>query len=205
MTGIKVERGRIAGVVTAGGAFATEIVVNAAGPFAAIVGRMAGADLPVVPKLRHIFVTAPFDGIRGDMPLIIDQALSFSCRREGPGILLNAFDATPSPECHIRMDWRVLPDLVCKATRRFPVLEEARIMNGWAGLREITPDERAILGWLPEPRGFLCAVGFSGHGLMHAPATGQLVAELILDGKTHLDISALRPERFMARPVVDRR
>ncbi len=95
------------------------------------------------------------------------------------------------------MDWGVLPGLLEKATRRFPALEEARIMNGWAGLRAITPDERAILGWAPELQGLLHAGGFSGHGFMHAPATGELVAELILEGKPHLDISALRPERFM--------
>ena len=90
-----------------------------------------------------------------------------------------------------------------KAVRRVPVLEQAGIMSGWAGLRPLTPDEHAIIDYLPSVAGVLCAVGFCGHGFQHSPAAGRVVAEMILDGKPALDISALSFARFqstMSRP-----
>ena len=75
-------------------------------------------------------------------------------------------------------------------------IAKAAIKTGWAGLYENTPDAHPILGAVTELDGFLCACGFSGHGIMHAPATGQLLAETILDGRASLDISALSLERF---------
>ncbi len=69
-------------------------------------------------------------------------------------------------------------------------------MRAWAGLHEDTPDYHALLGEVNELRGFYYAVGFSGHGFMHSPVTGRLMAELILEGKTSLDVSPLSLGRF---------
>ena len=81
--------------------------------------------------------------------------------------------------------------------RRVPVLEEARVLRGWAGLYSVTPDDQPIMGAIPGVEGAYCAVGFSGHGFMLSPATGLTLAECILDGCPQtFDISEFTLERF---------
>jgi sarcosine oxidase subunit beta len=83
------------------------------------------------------------------------------------------------------------------AMDRFPLLEQSDLLTQWAGLYEVTPDEQAILGKLPGPEGVVIAAGFSGHGFMHGPIVGLLMAEEILDGRAHtVNIDDLRYERF---------
>ncbi|HYL82360.1 MAG TPA: FAD-binding oxidoreductase, partial [Candidatus Acidoferrum sp.] len=94
------------------------------------------------------------------------------------------------------VDWEHVAESVEKAVSRVPLLAEAEIHRGWAGLYEISPDNNAILGAVPGLRGFFVASGHSGHGFMHGPITGKLMAELILTGKTAIDISPLSLERF---------
>ena len=94
------------------------------------------------------------------------------------------------------------PAVVERALSRFPILERATIKNGWAGLYEDTPDKHPILGPVDELAGFICAAGFSGHGVMHAPVTGELIAELIVDGRTSLDIGPLSAARFRSGELV---
>jgi sarcosine oxidase subunit beta len=95
-----------------------------------------------------------------------------------------------------------MPTVVERALARFPILERTSIKTGWAGLYEDTPDKHPILGRVDGADGFINAAGFSGHGIMHAPATGELIAELIVDGKTSLDISALSASRFRTGQLV---
>jgi sarcosine oxidase subunit beta len=90
--------------------------------------------------------------------------------------------------------------MVEPAVHRLPPLEEASISNGWAGLYETTPDHNAVIGPVRAAPGLMLANGFSGHGFMHAPAVGQLVAEWIVDGAPSLDLSPLRLERFSEAP-----
>ena len=77
-------------------------------------------------------------------------------------------------------------------------MEKARIAGGWAGLRPLTPDDHAIIGWAPAVEGFFLAVGFGGHGFQHSPATGRYVSEWLLDGKPSLDLSLFDPGRLAA-------
>ncbi|MBI2304016.1 MAG: FAD-binding oxidoreductase [Chloroflexi bacterium] len=193
---IEVKGRRVQGVSTSQGKVATPLLVNAAGPYAAKVGRMAGVELPVWAQRRHVFITTPFDEIPSTMPLVVDQVQGFVCRKEGRGLMLNAYDATDTQDYDTTIDWQVLPQVANKAVHRLPSLSEVGILTGWVGLREITPDEEAILGFVPQVEGFVCANGFSGHGFMHAPATGRLIAELVLRGKTSIDISPLSLRRF---------
>jgi sarcosine oxidase subunit beta len=99
-------------------------------------------------------------------------------------------------------DWNVVMDrsrieeTVQKAMHRIPVIEKARIAGGWAGLRPLTPDDHAIIGWAPGVAGFFLAVGFGGHGFQHSPATGRLVAEWLADGAPSMDLSLFDPGRF---------
>ncbi len=196
VTGIVVERGRVAGVETPAGTIATRLVVNAAGPWAPLVGRMAGLDLPVDPRRRHIFVTDAFDGIRHPMPLVTDTGSGFYCRSEQGAILMSPGDIGDVTEYEARVDWSVLEVAVEKAMRRVPALEHAQVRHAWAGLRPLTPDGRAILDWAPGVEGLYLAVGFCGHGFQHSPAVGETVTEVLLDGRSTLDIHDLRLGRF---------
>jgi sarcosine oxidase subunit beta len=200
VTAIERASDRVAAVVTPEGRIATRLLVNAAGPQAGLIGGMVGLDLPVDPRRRHIFVTDAFDGIRHPLPLVIDVATGFYCRSEQQAVLMSPGDVGPAGETAVSVDWAMLEPTVAKAVRRVPALERARIRHAWAGLRPLTPDDHAILDWAPGLEGLLLAVGFGGHGFQHSPAAGEAVAELVVDGRTTVDIRELRLARFTGRP-----
>jgi sarcosine oxidase subunit beta len=199
--GIRMDKGRVRAVQTPGGEVETRWVVNAAGPYAGVVGRMAGVELPIQPFRRQVFVTGPFDGLPETFPMVIDFAPSFYFRREGAGILFGMTDKEEPPSFDTHMNWGFLDTVVEQAMHRMPILAEAGLMDAWAGLYDTTPDDNPILGPIPGVEGFLCAAGFSGHGFMHSPMTGQLMAELIVDGCPSLDLTELRIERFAQEGV----
>jgi sarcosine oxidase subunit beta len=172
-------------------------VINAAGPSAARVARMADVDIPVQPRRRHIFFTEPFPEIPGPVPLTTDRASGFYFRKELEQVLMSPGDVQDIGEdFEVPMDPAMVGEAVQKAVDRVPVLEQARIAGGWAGLRPLTPDDHAIIGWAPGIGGFFLAVGFGGHGFQHSPATGRHVAAWILDGKPAMDLSLFDPARF---------
>ena len=199
--GIRRERGRVVAVETPGGAIACDTVVNAAGPWAGRVGGLAGLEVPVAPYRRCVYLTQPFAPFAGEIPLTIDVGSGFYMRKEGPGVLFGlSNESEPSSES-LAVDWPWLERVLEAGVARFPVLEQAALARQrcWAGLYEITPDHLPVLGRHPELPSYLDASGFSGHGVMHAPATGLLIAEEILDGRAHsIDIDPLRITRFRA-------
>jgi sarcosine oxidase, subunit beta len=197
VTAIELERGRVAGVETSTGRLAAPLVVNAAGPAAARVARLAGIVIPVRPRRRHIFFTEPFPAIPGPVPLTTDRASGFYFRKELDQLLLSPGDVEDvGDDVSAPVDWARMEETVDKAVHRIPVIEKARIAGGWAGLRPLTPDDHAIIGWAPGVEGFFLAVGFGGHGFQHSPATGRHVAEWIVDGQPSLDLSLFDPARF---------
>jgi sarcosine oxidase subunit beta len=176
--------------------------VNAAGPWAAQVAKLAGVDLPIEPLRRHIFVTEAVPGLEEDFPLTIEFASGLYAHRESGGVLLGMADPNEKPGFDDSVNPDFMPAVVERALARFPILERTSIKTGWAGLYEDTPDKHPILGKVDEIEGFITAGGFSGHGIMHAPATGELIAELVVDGKTSLDISSLNASRFRSGQLV---
>lgn len=205
VTGIHVAGGRVRGVLTTGGEIATPVVVNAAGPWAGQIGAMAGVEVPVVPVRRQIAVTTAIPQLPADFPFVIDFAQSLYFHREGPGLLtgMSKPDEPPGFDQRVDHDWEMAHFEAAMA--RLPLLADVGISSRWAGLYEVTPDAHPIIGSVPELPGFYCVAGFSGHGFMHGPACGLLLAEEIMDGKAHsLDISSLRLSRFReGKPVVE--
>jgi sarcosine oxidase, subunit beta len=199
VTGIDRDADRVTGVTTTDGAVSAPLVINAAGPSAARIARLAGVDIPVHPRRRHIFFTEPFPEIPGPVPLTTDRASGFYFRKEMEQVLLSPGDVQDIGEdFEVPMDSAMVEEAVQKAVDRVPILEQARIAGGWAGLRPLTPDDHAIIGWAPGVAGFFLAVGFGGHGFQHSPATGRHVAAWIVDGQPAMDLSLFDPRRFHA-------
>ncbi len=190
---------RIAGVMTTRGRVSTRVVVNAAGAWAAGVAKMAGAELPVEPLRRQLVPTEPFDQLPKRFPMVIDMSTGFHFRREGKGILLAWNDPAETPGFKMEFDATFVEKILTRAASRVPVLAEAEVnpRRAWAGLYEMTPDHHAIIGPAPNVKGLYFVNGFSGHGVMHSPASGRIAADLILSGHSDLiDAAQLSVERF---------
>ena len=190
---------RITGVVTAAGRIEARAVVVATGAWSGVVGTLAGVEIPVVPHRRHKFVTAPFhaDAIPMATPFIIDPHGGFSLRREGAGVLLGIGRPEEASSFSTDVDRSLEPRVVERAVHRAPALAEARLMRGYAGLYEMTPDQTGIVSGVPGVDGLYVIAGFSGHGFMHGPIAGQLMAELITEGRClTMDARALDIARF---------
>lgn len=196
VTGIQVAGGRVAGVVTNQGTVSTRVVINAAGPWAGLVGEMAGVEVPISPVRRQIITTTPLPEVPADFPFVLDFAQSLYFHREGEGILTGMSNNNEKPGFDQNVDEAFEMVNMESAIARMPLLEKASLLSHWAGLYEVTPDAHPIYGATPV-EGFHLVAGFSGHGFMHGPISGRLMTELILDGKfLSLDVSMLDLARF---------
>lgn len=189
----------VAGVRTAAGTIATRCVVNAAGPHAGVLAERAGVALPLLPVRRMLACTEALEGAPPLIPMTIDLDTGLLIRREGRGILFAYSDPLDPPGFDTTFDPAFVGVVAEKAAARFPFTAEAQVSprRCWAGLYPETPDHHAILGAHPELPGFQLAVGFGGHGIMHAPATGRALAETIAFGASRfMDVTPLRFARF---------
>lgn len=199
VTGIETEDGRVTAVTTPHSRIETRVIVNAAGPQARAVAHMAGVDLPVLPYRRSVYVTGAFDALPTAMPMTLDLDTTSYLRREGRSILLGMSDPDEPSSENVETDRDALEKIVSTVLPWVPALETAAIMRGWAGLYEVSPDDTAIIGPVDGLEGFYCANGFSGHGFMHAPATGRVMAELIAGEDPFVDLGPFRLSRFQDR------
>jgi glycine/D-amino acid oxidase-like deaminating enzyme len=182
----------------------TPVVVNAAGPYAASVAHLAGVEQPVRPMRQHLF--------RCDLPcvwpyrfpMVIDPG-GLHWRHEDPAapgvpdriVLAKTKLDEPYGENFACETARWVADFYPDLVRRLPALKDVRLVEGWAGLYEMTPDHNPMIGEHPALSGFFVANGFSGHGLMMAPATGKVVSELIRCGWSEtIDVTPLSVGRF---------
>jgi len=196
--------GRVVSVQTPLEVFGCEMVVNAAGPWAGQVGALAGLDIPVLPYRRCVYMTEPFALIPNDIPLTIDVGSDFYMRKENQKVLFGISNESEPPGENLAVDWEWLEVVMEAGISRFPMLEQAGLAtkNCWAGLYEITPDHNPILGTHPDLPNYVDASGFSGHGVMHSPATGKLIAEEILDGRANtISVDELRITRFREKKL----
>jgi len=199
VTGIVRDQRGAAGVETSAGPISTRKVVNCAGAWAAGVAQLAGVDLPVEPLRRMLVPSEPFDHFPHTAPMIIDMSNGFHFRPESRGFLLAWNDPEETPGFKTEFDPAFVEKILVRAADRVPCFADLPVnpKRAWAGLYEMTPDHHPILGEAPNLPGFFLANGFSGHGVMHAPATGKILSDLILTGKTDLiDADLLNLARF---------
>jgi len=198
VTGIRRKDGSFE-IATTRETVSTRTVVNCAGAWAASIAEMVGIDLPVEPLRRMLVPTEPFDQFPHTAPMIIDMSTGFHFRPEGRGFLLAWNDPDETPGYKTDFDPSFVEKILIRAADRVPVFENVAVnpKRAWAGLYEMTPDHHPILGESPEVPRFFFANGFSGHGVMHSPATGKILSDLILTGETDLiDASLLNFSRF---------
>ncbi|MGC1372184.1 MAG: FAD-dependent oxidoreductase [Candidatus Sulfotelmatobacter sp.] len=199
VTGLTRDAKGIAAVETTRGAVSTRKLVNCAGAWAAQVAKLVGVDLPVEPLRRMLVPSEPFDEFPHTAPMIIDMSNGFHFRPEARGFLLAWNDPQETPGFKTDFDSAFIEKILTRAADRVPCFANLPVnpKRAWAGLYEMTPDHHPILGEAPDVPGFFLANGFSGHGVMHAPATGKILSDLILTGKTDLiDVSLLGLSRF---------
>jgi sarcosine oxidase subunit beta len=202
VTGIRVESGRVSAVETDQGVLQTRAVVNAAGPWAGVIGGMAGVEIPIIALRRQIMTTTPLPEVPADFPFVLDFAQSLYFHREGEGILTGMSNPNEKHGFDQNIDESFEMINLEAAIARMPCLEKAGLVSHWAGLYEVTPDAHPIFGGSPVA-GFSIVAGFSGHGFMHGPIAGKLMTEYILDGnfKT-VEVTMLDLARFKeGRPI----
>lgn len=198
VTGISRSNGAFE-IATTRDTVSAKTVVNCAGAWAAGIAAMVGVKLPVEPLRRMLVPTEPFDRFPHTAPMIIDMSNGFHFRPESRGFLLAWNDPEETPGYKTEFEPAFIEKILLRAADRVPAFENVEVnpKRAWAGLYEMTPDHHPILGESPEVPGFFFANGFSGHGVMHAPATGKILSDLILTGKTELiDSSLLNFARF---------
>jgi sarcosine oxidase subunit beta len=191
---LRIDSDRIGALKTSNGDIEADVFVNAAGAWASTLG----IELPVMPLRRQVATTVEQDVFSESMPMTVWADDGFHFRVRDKRVLL-LWPDSPPPGFDATFDGTTwLPRVLDFARVRAPRLLDIPIEPAacWAGLYEMSPDHHAIVGRAPAIANLYLANGFSGHGVMHAPAIGQLIAELIIDGRTSIDIDALRPSRF---------
>ncbi len=205
-TGIRRDARGVCGVETTRGPLAGRVVVNAAGPWAGLLAKLAGVDLPIEPLRRMLVPTEPFDKVSQKSPMVIDLATGFHYRPEGLGLLMAWAHPDEKPGFNTNFDPAFIEKILIRGVKRLPCLEEAEVnpRRAWAGLYAMTPDHHSVLGPVQELPGFFVANGFSGHGVMHSPATGRILADLILTGSTDIvDAHLLGLDRFSSGRLLE--
>jgi sarcosine oxidase subunit beta len=206
-TGIEVQSGRVVAVQTPHGSIACETVINCAGSWAGQAAALAGLNVPIQPFRRNVYVTQPTAIIPNQMPLTVDVTSGFWMRKEQDNLIFGLSKADEPAGYNTNVDWDWLDAVLDAGFDRFPRLGEVQLADKqcWAGAYEITPDHMPILGRHPDLPSFINAAGFSGHGIMHSPATGVIITEELLDGRAHtFDIDPLRIERYASGSVFER-
>jgi sarcosine oxidase, subunit beta len=181
---------KIHSVQTSAGRIRTDTVVCTAGVWSREVGNLAGLEIPVTGEARWVHYTPEDGGLPDPLPFTIDFSTGFYFHREGSGLVFGGREPT-------------IEGVAGRATRRLPLIAELPIQSSWWGYYEMSPDRNAIVGEAQQPRRFLYATGFSGHGFQQSPAVGEHVAELVAGRTPTLDLLPFGLDRFAdggARP-----
>ena len=195
VTGILVSGERVRGVKTDKGEYGADVVINAAGAWAAPIAQMVGLDVPVKPDSHEAAITEPV--ARFLDPMVVDirpvaGSANYYFYQHYTGQIV--FCITPSPSIwgqDTRETSSFLPMVARRMVDVMPRLANIRVRRTWRGLYPMTPDGFPIVGWAQEVEGYLLAVGMCGQGLMLGPGLGELIARMVKGSATKEDQEAL--------------
>jgi sarcosine oxidase subunit beta len=208
VVGIKLNSNKIKSVKTIKGEIETDIVVNAAGVYAPEIGRMVGLDIPIKPRrgqllvteqvpkiLNGILISAKYIAAKFNPKLAETEDEGISTEQTASGNLLIG-----STREFVGMNKNTTPEGINSIAKHIimllPQLKEVNIIRTFAGFRPYTPDGLPILGKVKGVEGFIMAAGHEGDGIALSPITGDLIAELVVEGKTSIPLDEFKLERF---------
>jgi len=200
-TSFHLEKDQVRGVVTDHGEIDVPVVVAATGPWARPMFQAAGYDLPIETEYHQVAILKNAADMKGGGCACIDSVSATYFRSDAQDKFLvgdfygqRPVDPDNFPQ---RASDESLEELIERACRRVPKLENSEVMRGVTGVYDMTPDCRPLLGEIPGIGGLYVCAGFSGMGFKISPAIGLVMSELVVDGQAKtVDISAFRPGRF---------
>ena len=201
VTGIDVAAGAVKRVRTDKGDIETEFVVNAAGPYSPLIGNMAGLEMPNKPYRHEILATERFKHFLDTMIISFHHGLYFSQTTRGE-IVGGIGNPNEKPGYNLGSSLDFAQRMATALIDFMPQFKNVNVVRQWAGFYDVTPDAKPILGEVDDLQGFIQANGYSGHGFMLAPIVTELMAELIVNGKTSMPIESMNMRRFKNKEMV---
>ncbi len=209
VTGVSVAHGRVRGVATRSGAIECQKLVNCAGQWAPMIGRMAGVTVPLISVQHQYMVTEPIAGVEPSLPTLRDPDRLTYYKEEVGGLVMGGYEADPLPWAAdgipegfqfdlLNPDWDHFEQLMGAAIARVPALAEAGVKQLINGPESFTPDGNFILGEAPELRNFFVGAGFNAFGIAAAGGAGKALAEWVLAGAAPVDLWPVDIRRFGA-------
>ncbi|MEX2630403.1 MAG: FAD-dependent oxidoreductase [Tistlia sp.] len=207
VTGVRVVRGRVAGLVTDAGEIACESLVNCAGQWAPEIGRLAGVSVPLSSMQHQYLVTERIEGVAPDLPTLRDPDGLIYFKEDVGGLVMGGYERRPLPWAEqgipegfvfSLLDWNYeqFEPLMESALHRVPKLAEAGVRQFVNGPESFTPDGNFILGEAPGLRGFFVGAGFNAFGIAAAGGAGWALAEWVARGEAPMDLAAVDIRRF---------
>ncbi|MEN6470112.1 MAG: FAD-binding oxidoreductase [Clostridiaceae bacterium] len=194
-TGFRIENGQMKAVLTTNGEIETRVVVNAAGGRSKLVADMAGVELPVYSERHQILVTEPVEPMQG--PMVMSFGLNLYVQQSPHGsFIMGRGDENEPRDLRVSSGWHFLEEMAKTIVTVLPPVGKLRVIRQWAGLYNMSPDRQPIYDKSEYVEGLYTACGFSGHGFMFGPITGRVMADMILNESTGLDVSCLSLKRF---------
>ena len=199
---IRINKGKIEGIVSAKAEFSTKVVVNASGPWANVIGKMVGISYPIKVTREQEVLLRPQTAAELPKISVSDMCNAIYFHPFGQELLVGRgfpkeYQEVNPDDYREGSDPEFVEEAVERAVNRVPAMAHAFILKGYSGLYDVTPDWHPIICGHKEVEGFFTAVGFSGHGFKLAPSVGETLAELITTGKNkEIDLSVFRADRF---------
>jgi sarcosine dehydrogenase len=209
VTGVEIQGGRVAAVLTPQGRIACEFVVNCAGQWAREVGRMAGVNVPLVSVQHQYLITELMPQVPRGLPTLRDPDRLTYYKEDVGGLVMGGYEPNPIPwavdgipdEFNFQLlpsNWEHFQPIMEQALARVPALASAGIKELMNGPESFTPDGNFILGAAPEVAGFFVGAGFNAFGIASGGGAGKVLAEWIVGGEAPFDVWPVDIRRFGA-------
>jgi sarcosine oxidase subunit beta len=208
---IKAGSSRVLGIETDQGTLETRAVIAVAGPWTPALVAPLGVSLPIhACRAQICVVERPSQMKEAVHPIYADFVNSIYIRpEEGRQTLVGSIDPkeaedrVPNPDNYKEaVDTHFRDEMLEKLEKRVPILKNGLYKGGWVSLYDITPDWHPVIDQVG-PEGLFLVAGFSGHGFKLAPATGDMVADLVIKGKSAVpDVQFFSYDRFAKRQLI---